>query len=125
VPWKIHFRNPQANLAGVRFKVHYDANEVDLLHVGPADPFQGVTPGGLAGHGGYGVPMSPPPPSALVTSPPAVDAPQVVLDDRELGADLEGALARLDRPAELPPVAQDLGRGGEDLGLGCSGRNEE
>jgi hypothetical protein len=74
VPWRIHYTNPQANLAGIRFKVHYDANEVDLLHVGPAGPFQGVTPGGMGLHTNYSVPMPPLPPSVLVTSPPIYDA---------------------------------------------------
>ncbi len=69
IPWKIHFTNTQANLAGIRFKVHYDANEVDLLHVGPAGLFQGVTPGGATNHGGYSVAMPPLSPSVLVTSP--------------------------------------------------------
>ena len=32
VPWALHVEEPVTNVAGILFRVHYDSNELDLLH---------------------------------------------------------------------------------------------
>jgi hypothetical protein len=74
VPWAIHSTVMRNNIAGYRFKVHYDRNEVDLIHVLPAGapPFGPITPGGVS-HGGYSVPQSTLQESVLVATSPLPD----------------------------------------------------
>jgi hypothetical protein len=74
VPWAVHSPTTKNNIVGYRFTVHYDRNEVDLLHVLPAGAptFGPISPMGMS-HGGYSVPQSTLPASSLVASPPLPD----------------------------------------------------
>jgi hypothetical protein len=72
VRWGVHFNEAQANLAGIRFTLHYDANEIDVLHVGGLPggviPLGAVTPySGV--NGGFSNPLAALPPSQFVVSP--------------------------------------------------------
>jgi hypothetical protein len=78
VPWALQVEEDAANVAGIIFRVHYDSNELDLLHTngGPVflsntTPFGGPTP--LAVFPNLVVP--PPVPLSLSVSPLSVSAP--------------------------------------------------
>ena len=77
VNWALHFQETHANLAGLRFQLHYDANELDVIHVGgvpdSADgnviPLGPQTPGGQQ-HGGFSQIRDPLLASEWVVDPP-------------------------------------------------------
>jgi len=78
VPWALHVEQDAANVAGIIFRVHYDSNELDLLHTngGPVffsntTPFGGPTPLAIFPGGG----LQPPVPLSLFVPPLSVSDP--------------------------------------------------